>query len=136
MRPQLGDLVRERRFGAVRRAAGKAEATVRRDLRRDLKASAMEARIPTNSTLGQHLAKMEHQRAYASNQAAIAALELATALSTVLTRRFGQDFADEVCRVAAARSRPSGGRFCRPVHGEHRCRARDVAGVEARSLNC
>lgn len=43
------------------------------------------------------LAKMEHQRSYASNQAAIAALELATALSNVLTRRLGQEFADELC---------------------------------------
>jgi hypothetical protein len=40
---------------------------------------------------------MEHQRSYASNQAAIAALELTTALSTVLTRRFGQEFADDIC---------------------------------------
>lgn len=49
-----------------------------------------------NHAQSQHLAKMEHQRSYASNQAAIAALELATALSIVLTRRFGQEFADEL----------------------------------------
>lgn len=49
---------------------------------------------PSQSRL---LTKMEHQRSYASNQAAIAALELTTALSTVLTRRFGQEFADELC---------------------------------------
>lgn len=50
-----------------------------------------------HATQGRLLTKMEHQRSYASNQAAIAALELTTALSTVLTRRFGQEFADELC---------------------------------------
>jgi hypothetical protein len=54
---------------------------------------------------GKLLAKMEHQKAYASNQAAIAALELATALSTVLTRRFGQEFADELCGELRERAR-------------------------------
>ena len=48
-------------------------------------------------TQGRLLTKMEHQRSYASNQAAIAALELTAALSAVLTRRFGQEFADELC---------------------------------------
>ncbi len=48
---------------------------------------------------------MEHQRFYASNQAAIAALELVTALSTVLTRRLGQDFADELCAELRQRAR-------------------------------
>jgi hypothetical protein len=53
----------------------------------------------------QLLAKMEHKRPYASNQAAIAALELATALATVLTRRFGEDFADELCGELKQRAR-------------------------------
>jgi hypothetical protein len=57
----------------------------------------METRTTIDRTQSQHLAKMEHQRFYASNQAAIAALELTTALSTVLTRRLGQEFADELC---------------------------------------
>ncbi|MBA2935184.1 hypothetical protein HZF05_13925 [Sphingomonas sp. CGMCC 1.13654] len=54
--------------------------------------------------MSRKLAKMEHQRSYASNQAAIAALELATALSTVLTRRLGQDFADELCAELRTRA--------------------------------
>ena len=53
----------------------------------------------------QSLAKMEHKRFYASNQAAIAALELATALSSVLTRRLGQEFADELCGELQQRAR-------------------------------
>ena len=57
----------------------------------------METQTGSGRTQGQHLAKMEHKRFYASNQAAIAALELTTALATVLTRRLGQDFADELC---------------------------------------
>lgn len=57
----------------------------------------MDTQTTSNPSQSQHLAKMEHQRTYASNQAAIAALELATALSTVLARRFGQEFADEMC---------------------------------------
>lgn len=57
----------------------------------------MDAQATINRTQSQHLAKMEHKRFYASNQAAIAALELVTALSTVLTRRLGQEFADELC---------------------------------------
>jgi len=57
----------------------------------------MDEQSVIDRTQGQHLAKMEHKRFYASNQAAIAALELATAMSTVLTRRLGQAFADEVC---------------------------------------
>ena len=57
----------------------------------------MHIQDTSGATQGQHLAKMEHKRFYASNQAAIAALELATALSIVLTRRLGQGFADEVC---------------------------------------
>ena len=40
---------------------------------------------------------MEHKPFYASSQATIATLELATATSFVLVRRFGQQFADELC---------------------------------------
>ena len=57
----------------------------------------MDIQSTTDRTQAEHLAKMEHKRFYASNQAAIAALELVTALSTVLTRRLGQEFADELC---------------------------------------
>ena len=57
----------------------------------------MDTHGAASSTQSQLLARMEHKRFYASNQAAIAALELTTVLSTVLTRRFGQDFADEMC---------------------------------------
>lgn len=65
----------------------------------------MENQGTANSTQSQLLARMEHKRSYASNQAAIAALELTTALSTVLTRRLGQDFADELCSELQQRVR-------------------------------
>ena len=51
----------------------------------------------TRSAQSQQLAKMEHKPFYASSQATIATLELATATSFVLVRRFGQQFADELC---------------------------------------
>ena len=65
----------------------------------------METHNANDRTQSQHLAKMEHKRFYASNQAAIAALELAAALSTVLTRRLGQEFADELCAELQQRAR-------------------------------
>ncbi len=65
----------------------------------------MATRNLSHSTQSQHLAKMEHKRLYASNQAAIAALELATATSIVLVRRFGQEFADELCAELQQRAR-------------------------------
>lgn len=42
------------------------------------------------------LTRMERHRTYASNQAAIAALELTTAMAKALTARFGAEFADGV----------------------------------------
>lgn len=65
----------------------------------------METVSTANRLQSQKLGKMEHDRSYASNQAAIAALELATALSTVLTRRLGQGFADELCAELQQRAR-------------------------------
>lgn len=65
----------------------------------------MATETSPQSALGRELARMEHRRSYASNQAAIAALELTTALSAVLTRRFGQDFADELCGELRERAR-------------------------------
>jgi hypothetical protein len=56
----------------------------------------MEVQSKNDRTQGQHLANMEHKRLYASNQAAIAALELTTAMAAVLTRRLGQEFADDM----------------------------------------
>ncbi len=57
-----------------------------------------------NPTEALQLSRMEHVRAYAGNQAAIAALELVTALSNVLIDRFGPEFAsamqDELMRRA------------------------------------
>ena len=65
----------------------------------------METQNTVDRTQSKHLAKMEHKRFYASNQAAIAALELVTAGSTVLTRRLGQEFADELCAELQQRVR-------------------------------
>lgn len=50
------------------------------------------------------LARMEHKRFYATNQTAIASLELVTAMANVLIARFGQEFADDMRKELQARA--------------------------------
>ena len=51
---------------------------------------------PQSDACASDLARMEHKRSYATNQTAIASLELVTAMANVLIARFGQSFADDV----------------------------------------
>ncbi len=69
------------------------------------------------------LEKMERRGTYAANQAALAALELATAMAKVLTEQMGPAFADKVCcelsrRVAHLEQGCLDDRFIAPIVSE------------------
>ncbi|MBA2933950.1 hypothetical protein HZF05_07535 [Sphingomonas sp. CGMCC 1.13654] len=64
----------------------------------------METGIQLPYRCGFDLAKMEHKRHYATNQTAIAALELVTARSQVLIRKYGSEFAEDMRKELKARA--------------------------------